>query len=742
MSPPAPVRGKRTPPVIEVLTRAIARHQGVGSAEARRLGLAVLASEAEKFDALHYFGVLEAQRGGFDEADCLIGEALALNPRSAEACLNHGNVLSALDRHDEALASIERALAIRADYVEALNSRGAVLLDLGRPEEALATLDRAEAARPGYPEAINNRGNALRALKRPAEALDDYERALRSNPDFADALSNRGNALLDLNRPADALESYDRALAVDPGHGDALLGRGTALRGLGRYGDALESYDRALAARPDLAEARCNRGLALQELARFEEAAGDFQRLVEVRPDYDYARGHLLHARQHCCDWRNFEPAVARLADLVRNGKRAALPFEFLAVSGSPEDQQQCARIYAADCCPSASRPVWKGERYAHDKIRVAYLSADFHAHATAFLMAGLFEAHDRSRFETTAISFGPDRDDEMRGRVRRAFDRFIDVRRQGSHETAVLLRELEIDIAVDLKGHTAHGRLDILSHRPAPVQVSYLGYPGTLGLDYVDYLIADRVVVPEESLSCYDEKVVYLPDSYQANDAKRPVAEHAPTRAEAGLPEHGFVYCCFNNNYKITPATFDAWMRILQGTGDSVLWLLEDNPAAARNLRREAERRDVAPQRLVFAPRVKPEGHLARHRLADLFLDTLPYNAHTTASDALWTGVPVLTCLGTTFAGRVAASLLEAAGLPELVAPTLREYEALAVKLAHDRGALQELAGRLARNRATCALFDTDRTRRHIETAYVAMWERRRNGEPPAGFAVGEISR
>jgi protein O-GlcNAc transferase len=739
MSPAGTTRSRRK--AIDALTRAIARHQGVGPGEAQRLGQAVLSSETEQFNALHYFGVLEARRGAYEEADCLIGAALALNPSSAEASLNHGNVLSSLGRHEEALATLDRALALRADYAEALNSRGAVLLDLERPEEALVSLDRAEAVRPGYPEAINNLGNALRALKRPEDALSAYDRALRADPDFADALSNRGNTLLDLRRSDAALESYDRALAVNPTHPNALLGRGTALRDLGRYGGALESYDRALSVRPDLAEALSNRGMVMQELGRYEEAGADYRRVIEVQPDYDYARGHLLHARQHCCDWRDFESDVTRLIELVRNGKRAVLPFDFLAVSGSAADQLRCARIHAADKYPAAPRRAWSGERYDHERIRVAYLSADFHAHATSFLMAGLFEAHDRTRFETTAISFGPEIADEMRARLQGAFEGFVDARHMSGHETARLLRELEIDIAVDLKGYTAHGRAEILSHRAAPVQVSYLGYAGTLGADYVDYLLADRIVVPEEQQSCYSERVVYLPDSYQVNDSRRPVAGRAPTRAEAGLPERGFVYCSFNNNYKITPAIFDVWMRVLQRADGSVLWLLEDNAAAARNLRHEAERRGVAAARLVFAPRVRPEEHFARHRLANLFLDTLPYNAHTTASDALWACVPVLTCLGTAFPGRVAASLLGAVGLPELVTRSLEQYEELAVELAHEGGLIEDLAARLARNRAICPLFDTDRMRRHIEAAYVMMWERQRNGEPPAGFAVPAIS-
>jgi predicted O-linked N-acetylglucosamine transferase (SPINDLY family) len=394
------------------------------------------------------------------------------------------------------------------------------------------------------------------------------------------------------------------------------------------------------------------------------------------------------------------------------------------------------------DRCSASPASLWNGERYQHDRIRLAYLSADFHEHATAYLMAELFEAHDRARFETTAISFGPDSNDGMRARLSAAFGRFIDVRNRGDREVAALLRKLEIDIAVDLKGFTAGARAGILSHRAAPVQVNYLGYPGTMGADFIDYILADRFVIPEEHYACYTEKVVYLPDTYQVNDSKRVIAERTPTRAEVELPDTDFVFCCFNNNYKITPEIFDCWMRLLNEVQGSVLWLLADNATASRNLRREAEARGVAPERLVFAPRVKLEDHLARQRLADLFLDTLPFTAHTTGSDALWAGLPLLTCHGTTFPGRVAASLLNAVGLRELIAYSLEEYEALALKLATSPAMLNDIRARLAQNRHTHSLFNTDRFRRHIEAAYTTMWERYQRGEPPESFAVEPIDK
>jgi protein O-GlcNAc transferase len=364
-----------------------------------------------------------------------------------------------------------------------------------------------------------------------------------------------------------------------------------------------------------------------------------------------------------------------------------------------------------------------------------------FRVHPLSFLTAGLFERHDRARFETIAVSLGPDTPTPIRSRVQAAFERFIDVRPSTDREVARMLVEWEVDIAVDLNGFTANARTGIFGLRPAPVQVSYLGYPATMGAPYIDYIVADDEVIPPEHRPYYTEKIVYLPDTYQVSDCDRRIAERTPTRAELGLPEQGFVFCCFNNNYKITPTMFDGWMRLLAKVEGSVLWLFEGNAAVSRNLRREAAARGIAPERLVFAQRVALDEHLARHRRADLFLDTLPYNAHTTANDALWAGLPVLTCRGTTFAGRVAASLLRAIGLPELITGSLPEYEALALQLATDSALLAGIRDRLARHRDRYPLFDTDRFRRHLEAAYVEMWERYQRAEPPASFAVAPLA-
>lgn len=663
--------------------------------------------------------------------------ALRLKPDFVEALNNRGNALLDLQRAQEALASFEHALRLRPDFADAINGRGNALLELKRPQEALASYERVLQLRPDYVDALNNRGNALLKLQQPEAALASYDRLLQIKPDFAEALTNRGNALLKLKRAEEALASHERALHLNPDFAEAFTNRSDALRELKRVEEALAGYERALQLKPDLLNALENRGVALGSLRRHEESAECYAKLLEVAPDYDYALGNMIHSRLHCCDWRELPLHASRLDDCVNEGKRAILPGSFLAVSESPAAHLQCARIFAADIYPESPKPLWQGERYEHDKIRVAYLSTDFHNHATAYLMIELFEGHDRQRFETTAISWGPQVQDEMRERLLRCFDRFVDVRAMSDRSVALLLRELEIDIVVDLKGFTFGCRTEILAHRAAPIQVNYLGYPGTLGANYIDYILADAHVIPPQHQGHYAEKVAYLPDCYQPNDSKRVIAERTPSRGEVGLPEQGFVFCCFNNNYKITPEVFDIWMRLLTRVPGSVLWLFEGNAAVSRNLLREAAARGVAPERLVFAPRMKLPDHLARHRLADLFLDTLYVNAHTTASDALWAGLPVLTRRGNGFAGRVATSLLHAIGLPELVADSLEEYEALAFELATRPDKLAAIRAKLASNRSTQPLFDAERFRRHIEAAYVAMWEQYRRGEPPKSFAV-----
>jgi predicted O-linked N-acetylglucosamine transferase (SPINDLY family) len=565
-----------------------------------------------------------------------------------------------------------------------------------------------------------------------------YERALAVKPGYVPALNNRGNALLALNRTEEALASYVQALAIRPDNAQALTHVGNLLQGLGRHEEALGSYERALAIRPDHVEALNNRANVLLDLKRFDEALASYARALSHGPDYPHLPGNWVHTKMKVCDWTGLSAAFDRLAGDTAAGKPVISPFASLGTPLSSSLQRKCAELLIEAKFPAATTAGSTTVTARHDRIRLGYFSADFCEHPVAHLAAELFERHDRTRFEVIAYSFGPQVRDAMRVRLEAAFDQFFDVHSRTDQEIAQMARERGLDIAVDLMGFTRNARTGVFAARAAPVQVNYLGYPGTVGADYIDYLIADPTLIPEEQRGCYTEKISYLPHTYQVNDTLRTIADRTFTRQEAGLPEEGFVFCCFNNNWKITPGVFDLWMQLLQQVSGSVLWLFEDNPTAGRNLRAEAARRGIAAERLVFAPRMNQPEHLARHRLADLFLDTLPYNAHTTGSDALWAGLPVLTCLGETFAGRVAASLLKAVGLPELITDTPQAYEALALELASNAPKLAALRQRLAANRPTQPLFDTALFTRHIEAAYTAMWQRHQAGLPPEHIVFG----
>ena len=563
-------------------------------------------------------------------------------------------------------------------------------------------------------------------------------KSLASDPSQARSHVILGRALHALGFHADALLSFDRATALAPELAPAHANRADVLSKIGRNAEALDSYDRALALAPDSVADWMNRGVALIALNRHDEAVTSFDRGFALNPDFvqaDDFRAPRLLSKLRVCDWTDLAAETARLLAMVRAGKPLSLPFAIVAIPSSPAEQLQCASRYVQE--EPAYPPLWQGEAYAHDRIRVAYLSADFNEHPTAYLTAGLFELHDKSRFEITALSFGQNDNSPPRRRLEAAFEHFIDVGGNSDQEIAALMHRAEIDIAVDLMGFTKDNRLGVLARRAAPIQVSYLGYPGTMGAPYMDYILADATVIPEDHDVFYAERVVRLPGTYQINDNRRAISQHTPTRGECGLPQNGFVFCCFNNPQKITPEIFDIWMRLLRATEGSVLWLITGNAKVAANLRAEAEKRGVAAERLIFAPKAGVADHLARHRLADLCLDTLPYNAHTTASDALWAGLPVLTCLGETFAGRVAASLLKAIGLDELITRTLAEYEALALRLSRDPVYLASLKDTLIRNRDASLLFDTQRATRHIETAYRSMAEIARRNEKPRSFNV-----
>ncbi len=683
----------------EILTQ----HRAGKLADAERMYLAFLAAEPDHAVALHLAGIVAYQTGRHALAAERIGRAVAVKPDFAEAHSNLGNALKELGRIAEAMDSYRRALAVKPDFPEASFNLGSVLHELGRLDEAVAA----------------------------------YGKALELRPDYVDALSNLGLALKEQDKPDEAAAMLRRAIGLRPNHAEALSNLGLILKDRGAMTEAIAVFRQAIAANPGHARAHANLGLALEEIGEIEAAVVAHQRALTLDPAFLEPLPNLVHLWRKLCHWDDFATNDAKLVDLVRRQTFRIPPFIILSTGATAADQLIGARQWAEGVKPPPGISLSHRPRRAGGRIHVGYLSVDLRNHPVALLAAELFERHDRDRFRVTAYSCGEDDGSALRRRLEGAFDRFVDLCPVDDATAARRIHDDEVDILVDLTGYTTGTRTAILAARPAPVQVNYLGFPGTMGADFIDYVIGDEIVTPADQQLNFAERLVRLPHSYQANDTKRPIAPSRPSRSECGLPEHGFVFCCFNNTFKITPMVFDVWMRLLDQVPGSVLWLLRANDGVADRLRSEAARRGVDPARLVFAPRRDLADHLARHDRADLFLDTLPYNAHTTASDSLWAGLPVLTCRGETFAGRVAASLLNAVGLPELITASLAEYEALALALARDPARLEALRRRLRTNRDAAPLFDSAAFTRDLETAYSRMWQAWCDGRPPEAFAV-----
>jgi len=593
-----------------------------------------------------------------------------------------------------------------------------------RLTEAVAMYDKTLALDARDADALYMRGLALFELGQFSAAAESYRATLKLAPSFAAAYNGLGLALSHAGDQKAAFQCYSAAIAADPKFASPYINRSLLLRTWGRLEEALQSLDIAVALQPNNPNAHGNRGTALSELNRPAEANASFDTALRLNPSYPFIAGTRIFNKTTICDWTDLDREIAALLAQIDSGFPASPPWPLIGFADAPLVQRKAAEMWIAAKCPEDFALGPARTFPGHTRVRIGYYSSDFYNHATAYLMAELFELHDRAKFEITAFSFTQGPNDDMQKRIAAACDHFIDVRNKNEREIAALSREMEIDIAVDLKGFSANNAIGVFTHRAAAIQVNYLGYPCTMGAPYIDCLIADKVIVPDEARGFYTEKVLTLPHSYQVNDRQRKIDARVFSRAELGLPEKGFVFSCFNNNFKILPATFDIWMRILKAVEGSVLWLLQDNPTAAANLRKEAERRGVDASRLVFAPRISPEENLARQRNADLFLDTLPCNAHTTASDALWVGLPVLTCPGKSFTARVAASLLYAMDMPELVAATLADYEALAIALAKDPARLKDVKDKLVANRATSPLFDTETYARDIEALYMRMIE------------------
>lgn len=689
-------------------------------------------------DAVIWFnrGLLLAEMRRLPEAVESYERAIAIAPSHGEALLARAAALGDMGRFQDALAACDATTAVRPDLAEAFNLRGSLLWRMGRHDAALDAFNIALSTAPDHPEFLNNRGLALAALGRADDALKSFDAVLASHPRHVGALNNRGNALAGLQRFEEALASYERALALRPDHAEALNNKAAALVGLQRFDDALRAYDMALAYRPQNAKTRYNRGVVLAQMQRFSEALAEFEAAIAADPRHAYALGAAANAALNLCDWPKVRLFGERIARAIVDNTAIIAPFTLLGYSDDAALHLKCARAWLADKGPSG-RPVW-GEPVSrgHGKLRVAYVSSDFGGHPVGHQLAALLEQHDRSEFEIHGVSLGGDDGSAIRGRLMDACDQFHDVRLISDRDAAQLLRRLEIDIAIDLNGHTQYARPGLFAARPVPVQVNWLGYPSTTGSGAIDYIIADAQSLPLADQPHYSEMIVHMPDSYFAPGDPPPAAV-MPTRQEEGLPEDVVVFCCLNQSWKIREDLFDVWMRLLRQVPGSVLWLKEHPPEVRARLAVQAQAQGVDASRLIWAKRGTRDRHLARLALADLMLDTLPYNAHATASDALWAGVPLITCQGKAFAGRVAASLLHAAGLRELVTATLADYEKLTLKLAQDSAARADLRERLSRNRTREPFFDSRCHVRMMEVAFRQMWRTAQSGSAPKSFSV-----
>ena len=643
-------------------------------------------------------------------------KALDINPSNKYFNFNLANTYFSLKDFHSAIIYFERALKIDPCYCDSLFNLGNAHAELNQFNLALFNFNEVLKLNKLHSGAYNNKGNVLRELGEIKKSIVSFESALEITPHYSEAHYNLGLTYLELKNNEAAKRSFTSAIQIDSGNSDAYYNLGIALTELKRFEDAINSYSKAISLVSNQEDYHFGRGLAYNHLALYSKANDDFSKAWALNPNLNFLLGNLLLCKLRTCDWENFATLAKEIVEKIVVDTLPSKPFPIISFVESIELQHRLAINHSNSENPFNASLGNIGKFAKKPKIRLGYYSADFYNHATCLLMAELFEKHDKSKFELFAFSFGPDIKDHMRTRVEASFDQFIDVSSMSDKEIAEFSRMLGIDIAIDLKGSTKDHRFGIFSYRAAPVQVSYLGYPGTMGAEYIDYLIADKTLIPEESQKFYTEKIAYMPHSYQVNDRSRVIADRVFTKQEVGLPEEGFVFACFNSNYKITPDVFDVWVRILQSVEGSVLWLFEENKTASANLRKEAQKRGLAPEKLVFAPKMELSEHLARHKLADLFIDTLPCNAHTTASDALWAGLPVLTCMGESFASRVAASLLNAIEMPELITSSLKEYEELAVALGKDPQRIQALKQKLESNKLTTPLFDSTLFTQNIE--------------------------
>jgi protein O-GlcNAc transferase len=715
----------------EKLRKAMAVQESGNSVEAEKMYWDILRETPNDFIALYHIGVIRFNLGDFQIAADMVERALASHKNSA-AYNTLGLALSSLGKTEMAIKAFKQAIAVDARNHEAYNNLAIMLFQKPDLAGVIEACRKAIQIKPDYFLSYYNMGVAQQQQSKPADAIESFKKAISFFPAFPEAHCNMGLALMALGRREEAVAAYRQAIIYRPDFPEAYNNLGQPLNELGRLEEASEIYRKAVDLRPTYTDTFVNLAHTLRQRGLLNEAIATCKEGLTHAPHNLKAQLELGNLRRLACDWSEADSDLRQLLAHVQDVE----PFILLSVPATPAEQLFAARKWSAH--------IPRGKPYVHNryehtpKIRIGYLSCDFHMHATAFLMAELFERHDRSKFELIAYSYDRDDGSEIRKRLIKSFDSFVDIHATSDAEAAKKIYEDKINILVDLKGYTHGTRTGILVNRPAPIQVNYVGYPGSMGADFIDYVIGDPTVTPLKDQRFYHEKIVQMPNCYQPNDSKRQIAPQAPSRQDCGLPAQGFVFCCFNASYKISSRFFDVWMRLLKAVPGSMIWLIGMTSAVQDNLKKAAKSRGVDPARLVFAPPIHLQQHLARHKHADLFLDTLAYGAHTTASDALWAGLPLLTIMGETFAGRVGSSALRAVGLPELITNSMAEYEARALELATNPEKLTQLKQKLAQNLPTSALFDIKSYTRDLEEAYSRMWETYKTDKPIAPFTVG----
>ena len=685
-------------------------------------------------------GLAKHEDSKLDEAIEFYKKSIEQFPNFPKAYYNMSAALQIQGKLEDAIASYEKALSLDPDYTAAYINMGNVLKVQGKLDKAIASYEKALLTKPDYADAYFNIGNVLKVQGKLDKAIAAFDKALSLDPDCTEAYINMGNVLKVQGKLDKAIASYEKALLTKPDYADAYFNMGNVLKVQGKLDKAIASYEKALSLDPEHTDTYHNMGNVLTDQGKLDKAIASYEKALLTKPDHPAAQSQKMHLQAHICDWSTLLEDRSLISGLGLGALgKGVPPFAMLSLEDAPEHHRLRSENFAREKFPVVRDKGFIRPSDMPKRLKVGYFSADFHNHATMYLLARIFEQHQKEKFEIYAYSYGPDKQDDMRNRLIASVDVFHDVRKMNDMQIVELAKSEQLDIAIDLKGYTKDTRLAIFAHRLAPLQMSYLGYPGTLGANFIDYMIADRVVIPTDKRKYYSEQIIYLPNTYQPTDNTREICDAFTKREDAGLPSNGFVFCCFNNSYKISPREFDIWMRLLQKVEGSVLWLLKLNKWAEKNLKREAEARGVNAKRLIFAEELPQAEHLARQKLADLFIDTFNVNAHTTTSDALWAGLPVVTKSGQGFAARVAGSLLHAVGLPELITETEDKYEALALKLAKNPKLLAQIKTKLANNRLTQPLFDTEQYTRHLEAGYIMAYDRYLKGREPEHIYISK---